>query len=130
MTSAKTDAIDPYEPPTAGEIALRQDTDAALRLLISQRKLYSKGKRFLALRMWGMGVIAIAAPLIAFIWPDAAVAGGAIAGAWLALGRTFFKQVEERHARQGAAVQELFDAYVFKMPNIALRPQTPPLEEI
>jgi hypothetical protein len=119
-----------YTSPSARVIARRQNEQDALRLLFVLRKLYSKSKKFLAFRMWGMGAIAIAAPIIAFIWPGTQVAVGAVAGAWLVLGRIYFIVMEKRYTRQAAAVQELFDVYVFKMPEIAMRPQTPSLEEI
>jgi SMODS-associating 4TM effector domain len=52
----------------------------AYRLLLAQRKLYSKSKKWLTLRWLGMLLIAIAAPVVAVIWPNLAVVAGAIAG--------------------------------------------------
>lgn len=129
-SSAQAQVTGTYTPPTAAAISRRQNRLDALRPLYAQRKLYSKSKRFLSFRMWGMGIIAIAAPIVAFVWPMLAVAVGAVAGAWLALGRAYFIVAEKRYTRQAAAVQELFDTYVFKMPAIAVRPETPSLEEI
>jgi hypothetical protein len=120
----------PYTPPSASEIARRQNEDDALRPLYAQRKLYSKSKRYLAFRRWGMGAIAITAPLIALKWPPASLAVGAVAAGWLAIGRHIFIKLEDRYNRQGAAVQEQFDTYVFDMPEIAVRPELPSLEDI
>jgi hypothetical protein len=131
MTSASQQPSPPtYTPPSSTEIARRQDEPDALRPLYVQRKLYSKSKWFLALRMWGMGIIAIGAPVVAFKWPGTAVTVGAIAGGWLALGRLLFIKAEEHYTRQAAAVQEQFDTYTFDMPEIAVRPSLPTLEAI
>src|SRR6185312_13826283 len=85
-----------YTPPNSAEIARGQNEEDPLRLLLAQRLLYSKAKRWMALRLWGMGFIAIAAPVVALIWPSLSVAVGAIAGAWIFVGRTVFI-VLERH---------------------------------
>lgn len=131
MTSASQQPTPPsYTPPSAAEIARRQDEDDALRPLYAQRKLYSTSKRYLAFRRWGMGIIAILAPVIALRWPPASLAVGAVAAGWLTVGRHIFIKLEDRYNRQGAAVQEVFDTYVFDMPEIAVRPELPSLEEI
>lgn len=119
-----------YIPPTAKEIAKRQDENDSLRFLLAQRKLYSKAKKWLSFRLFGMGAIAIAAPIIAFIWPQAAVVVGAVSGAWIFLGRTLFYILEKGLSAKAAAVQEMFDIRVFKMPHLADRTPVSTLEEI
>jgi hypothetical protein len=60
-----------YSPPVTGAILLRrQDELDALRLLIAQKRLYSRAKRWVAIRWFGMLVIGLAAPIIAMIWPQ------------------------------------------------------------
>jgi len=119
-----------YTPPNSAEIARGQNEEDPLRLLLAQRLLYSKAKRWMALRLWGMGFIAIAAPVVALIWPSLSVAVGAIAGAWIFVGRTVFIVLERHLTAQAAGVQELFDIKVFQMPHLAARSPMPALEDI
>ncbi len=119
-----------YTPPSAKEIKKRQDENDSLRLLLAQRKLYSKAKQWLSLRLMGMSAIAFLAPIIAFIWPQSAVIVGAVSGAWIFLGRTLFSSLEKGLSSKAAAVQEMFDVRVFKMPHLADRTPSPTLEEI
>jgi hypothetical protein len=119
-----------YSPPTALDIKKGQDEKDALRLLLAQRRLYSKSKRWLLLRLIGIGVIGICAPVIAFVWPETAVAAGSIAGLWIFLSRTVFLATERRMAARAAAIQEQFDVKVFQMPELAARSPMPTLEEI
>jgi hypothetical protein len=119
-----------YVPPSSAEIQGRQNDDDALRLLIAQRRLHSRAKIWQNLRWIGMVLIGLAAPAISVIWPQLAVVMGAIAGAWIFLGRTGLAWLESRLSRKGAAVQEQFDLYVFAMPRIAARSDLPSAEEI
>lgn len=119
-----------YTPPSAADIKTRQDQEGALRLLLAQRRLYSKSKRWLGLRLTGMGAIGIAAPVIALIWPTLAVAIGAVAGVWIFLGRSVFLNLEKQMSARAAAIQELFDIEVFRMPSLSARSPMPTLEDI
>ena len=49
-----------YEPPASATIKERQNEPDALRLLIAQRRLYRKAKRWLGIRWIGMVIIGIA----------------------------------------------------------------------
>lgn len=108
----------------------RQNEDDALRLLIAQRRLYSKAKRWLGLRWFGMLIIGLGAPVISVIWPDLAVVSGAIAGLWLFLGQSVLINAQSAGVTRAAAVQEKFDFYVFAMPTSVDRSTLPSLEEI
>lgn len=119
-----------YEPPTSATIKERQNDPDALRLLIAQRRLYRKAKRWLGLRWIGMVVIGIAAPVVAVAWPTSAVVAGAIAGSWLFIGRTLLLWAQGSMTARAASVQEQFDFYVFQMPDSANRSTLPTLEEI
>lgn len=103
--------------PTAATILERQDSEGALRLLIVQRRLYSRGKRWNYLRVFGIAAVAAAAPVIAGAVPAAALVAGAVAGGWIFLARTIFIGRERRWSRAGAAVQDAFDTDVLALPE-------------
>ena len=119
-----------YEPPASATIKERQNDPDALRLLIAQRRLYRKAKRWLGLRWIGMVIIGIAAPVVAIAWPTSAVVAGAIAGSWLFIGRTLLLWAQGSLTARAASVQEQFDFYVFQMPDSANRSTLPTLEDI
>lgn len=58
-----------YSAPDPAHIAAAQDSTPALRLLIAQRRLYSKAKFWSFLRWIGFSAIGIAAPLVAVLVP-------------------------------------------------------------
>lgn len=119
-----------YTAPAAADIAATQDSQGALRLLIAQRALYAKAKRWTYLRWLGFSVMGIVAPPLAVFFPKAAVVVGAVAGVWIFLSRTIFKAFEGKNAAQGAAVQEDFDRLVFDMPPLATRVPRPTPEDV
>jgi len=108
----------------------RQDEDEALRLLIAQRRLHRRAKRWLGLRLIGMAVIALGAPVVSVIRPDLAVFAGAVAGSWLFLERTIFLYAQTSTLAKAAAIQEQFDFFVYDMPGSVDRSVLPSLEEI
>ncbi|WP_371556392.1 S-4TM family putative pore-forming effector [Streptomyces longwoodensis] len=111
-------------------MAARQNEDDALRLLIAQRRLYSKAKRWLALRWFGMLVIGLGAPVVSVVLPDLAVVSGAVAGLWLFLGQSVLINAQSTMVARAAAVQEQFDFHVFGMPGSVERSTLPAMEEI
>lgn len=117
-------------PPSSGVIAARQNDDDALRLLIAQRRLHSRAKRWQSARWVGLLIIGLAAPVATVVWPKAAVAVGAIAGVWIFLGRTLFSSREAGLMQQAAITQEDFDRYVFGMPRFLERTDGPSLEDV
>ncbi|MDH6242704.1 S-4TM family putative pore-forming effector [Mycobacterium sp. OTB74] len=119
-----------YLPPSSTTIQSRQNDADALRLLIAQRRLYRRAKRWLSLRWVGMVVIGIGAPVASILWPSLAVVSGAVAGLWLFLGRTLLVFVQGTVTTKAASVQEQFDFYVFQMPDNAQRSTLPSLEDI
>jgi len=108
----------------------RQDQDEALRLLIAQRRLYRRAKRWLVLRWFGMVVIGLGAPLVSVARPELAVLAGAVAGVWIFLGRTALAAAQTATGAKAAAVQERFDFFVYAMPESIDRSALPSLEEI
>ncbi|MBT2249030.1 hypothetical protein JHV56_10005 [Arthrobacter sp. BHU FT2] len=120
-----------YAPPAVGAALLhRQDEVDALRFLIAQKRMYSRAKRWLGIRWFGMLVLGLAAPIVAVIWPQSAVIVGSIAGAWIFIGRTLLMYLQKRNTERAAAVQEQFDFYVYGMPQGTTRPKLPSLEDI
>jgi hypothetical protein len=119
-----------YVAPSGNEIAKRQNDDDALRLLLAQRRLYSRAKVWQGIRWIGLLVLGIAAPFVSVLWPSLAVAIGAITGFWLFVGRTALAWGETRTMTKAAAIQEEFDLYVFAMPRMIDRTSLPSLEDI
>lgn len=119
-----------YTPPSSAEMRKRQDEDDALRLLIAQRRLYRRAKRWLHLRWFGMVVVGLGAPIVSVTEPDLAVVAGAVAGLWLFLGRTLFIFAQTSTVAKAAAIQEQFDFFVYGMPGSIDRSVLPSLEKI
>ncbi|WP_167536414.1 S-4TM family putative pore-forming effector [Streptomyces ficellus] len=119
-----------YVPPSSADMQARQNEDDALRLLIAQRRLYSKAKKWLALRWFGMMIIGLGAPVVSVVWPNLAVVSGAIAGLWLFLGQSVLINAQSALVAKAAAVQEQFDFYVFGMRGSVERSPLPSIEEI
>lgn len=118
-----------YVPPPTAAIAKTQDSLAALRLLLAQRRLYSRAKRWTFLRWFGFSVLGVTAPLVAVFASSLAVAVGAAAGLWIFLSRNVFKSCEAAAESKAASIHEDFDLLVFGMPPIATRdPRATPEE--
>lgn len=119
-----------YTPPTSDSIATRQNDDEALRLLLAQRFLYRRAKRWQGARWIGLLILGVAAPFTSILVPGSAVAVGAITGIWLFVGRTFLTAAEVRTMTKAAAVQEELDLYIFQMPETIGRASRPTIEDI
>ena len=119
-----------YRPPTTASMMSGQNGVRALRLLLAQRKLYSRAKRWSFLRWMGFSIIGVAAPILTVIVPKAAVGVGAVAGVWIFLSRTWFSSVEQALAAKAADIQEQFDQLVFGMPEQVTRVPAASMEEI
>jgi hypothetical protein len=119
-----------YQPPSSSAMKARQNETHALRLLIAQRRLYRRAKRWLAVRWIGMIIIGLAAPVVSVIYPSLAVVAGSVAGLWLFLGRTVLVLIQASITSKAAAVQEQLDFHIFGMPRTTARSTLPSLEEI
>ena len=119
-----------YTPPSSASIATLQNDDEALRLLLAQRRLYTRAKRWQGARWIGLLILGVAAPFISILIPGSAVAVGAITGVWLFVGRTFLTAAEVRTMTKAAAVQEELDLYIFQMPGTIERTSRPTIEDI
>jgi hypothetical protein len=110
-----------YTPPPADAIAQAQNDDVNLRLLLVQRRLYSRAKVWSGARGLGVGLVAIGAPIATALSSDVAVAAATTAAVWFTLNRLVFGPIEARSAALGATAQEQFDTAIFGMPRIAVR---------
>jgi hypothetical protein len=124
------DRVPRYRPPATASMIARQDSISALRLLLAQRKLYNRAKRWSFLRWIGFSVIGVAAPILTVILPRAAAVVGAVAGIWIFLSRTWFSSAEQARAAKAAHVQEQFDQFVFAMPDRIRRTPAATIEEV
>lgn len=111
-------------------MATRQNSDEALRLLLAQRRLHSRAKRWQNLRWIGLLILGVAAPFISVLVPGSAVVVGAVTGLWLFVGRTVLAWFETRTMTRAAAIQEALDLYIFEMPATVKRTSMPSLEDI
>jgi len=110
---------------------IKNQNDAqALRLLLAQRRLYTRAKWWSFLRWIGFSVIGVSAPILTAVVPQAAVIVGAIAGVWIFLSRTWFSSVEQNVAAKAAEIQERFDQRVFGMPELVTRVPSASIEEV
>lgn len=67
------------------------------------------------LRTWGNVLLALTAPLFAVFLPAGASTRGAIAAAWLVLGKTVLKGLEASATLRAANIQELYDTKLFHL---------------
>lgn len=108
---------------TGSDILRRQDQLQALEWLLAQRRMYSRAKRWNYVRVFGISIIALGAPIMTIVIPHSAEIVGAVAGGWIFLARTIFLARERRWARPAASVQDAFDVFVFGLPaNPAVAP--------
>lgn len=107
-----------YTPPSAPEIASAQNEDEALRILLAQRRLYSRAKVWSAVRGLGIGVVAIGSPIIAALYPTLEVLLASVAAGWFVLNRLAFSRLERHYVERAATAQQQFDTSIFHMPSI------------
>ena len=119
-----------YSPPTSASIQHRQNTPRALGLLIAQRRLYGRAKRWQAVRWGGLLGLGVGAPFVSLLAPSLAIAAGAVTGVWLFVGRTVLAWLETRTMVKAACVQEEADHYLFGMPETITRAERPSPEDI
>lgn len=119
-----------YTPPTSASIGKRQNDDEALRLLLAQRRLYTRAKRWQGVRWIGLLVLGVAAPFVSILAPALAVYVGAVTGVWLFIGRTLLASAEARIMTRAAGIQEDLDLYIFGMPHSIERTSKPSIEEM
>lgn len=125
-----SESLSDYSPPTSAEMLERQNEKKALKLLIAQRRLYSRAKRWLSLRWIGIIILGIAAPFVTVFWPNLAIYVTAISGVWVALAGSVLPFLQKNLTLKAAAVQERFDFHVYGMPESTQRSALPSWEDI
>jgi hypothetical protein len=101
------------EAPHRAPISERQNTEHSVQLLRADSRYYLLAKRVHAVRMAGMLVLALLAPVLLFRFSSWADAVAAIAGAWVLAGRTGLSWLEDRWIAKAVTIQEQFDVEVF-----------------
>src|SRR5664280_785514 len=91
----------------------RQNSESSLELLRADSRFYLRAKRLHALRVAGTLVLALLAPVLLFWKPGWADFVGALAGAWVLVGRTVLSWFEDRSVVKAVTIQEQFDVEVF-----------------
>jgi hypothetical protein len=93
-----------------------QNSSTSLRLLASQRHLYTQAKHLQRWRVIGtIGLVAIA-PLIYYLIPNSRAILAGVGGMWLLISRVVLEGIEAKKIKQAAKIQEQFDVELFKLP--------------
>jgi hypothetical protein len=118
--------------PSAAEgnqIAERQRSAEAVRLMRAYRHAYATAKHWHAARLAGTVLIALAAPVVILFAPWLEHPLGAIGGGWALAARLVLRPAQERSTRFAVAVQELYDQRVLGL-QVAGPPPPPAYEQI
>ncbi|MFJ8138319.1 S-4TM family putative pore-forming effector [Streptomyces sp. NPDC096013] len=105
----------PVPPGASARIKERQDQPEHLNRLLAYSHLYKTAMWWRRLRTWGNVLLALTAPLFAVFLPAGASTRGAIAAAWLVLGKTVLKGLEASATLRAANIQELYDTKLFHL---------------
>ncbi len=121
----------PVPPGASARIKERQDQPEHLNRLLAYSHLYNTAIRWRRIRTWGNVLMALSAPIFAVFLSSGASTRGAIAAAWLVLGRTVLNSLEQSYSLQGANIQELYDTKLFHLPwNQALVGRQPVPDDV
>ena len=113
------------------KISERQNSDESMELLRAYTWFYLRAKHWHAARLAGTLVLALLVPVIVFWKPAWGGILGALAGAWVLVGRTVLMWVEDRSVRLAVTIQEQFDSELFGLEwNTNLAGQQAALEDI
>ena len=99
--------------PAHPSISEQQNSIESMGLLRGDTYFYVRAKRLHALRVAGTLVLALLAPVILFWKPGWGDVVGALAGAWVLVGRTVLSWFEDRSVKKAVTIQEQFDVEVF-----------------
>jgi hypothetical protein len=93
--------------------------------------MYSRAKQWNYIRVFGIGIIALVAPIITVVVSGSAEIVGAVAGGWIFLARTIFLARERKWVHPAANIQDAFDVFVFTIPsNPAVAPEPEHIADI
>lgn len=97
-------------------IALEQNSDDNIQLLVAQVRLYTEAKRIQLLRLFCAALLAVLAPIIAVVKPDATVFMAVAGGIWTLVTYLPLRGAQREKVRQAATIQEQFDTHLFHLP--------------
>lgn len=106
----------PAAPRAPNHIATRQNTERSLDLIAAYSRRYKTAARWRRLRVLGTYSLALLTPLLGLLWPGRAALIGALAAAWLVIGRTVFSYIEQTYSARAADIQEILDTELFGLP--------------
>lgn len=86
-----------------------------MELLRADTRFYLRAKRLHALRIAGTLILALLAPVLIFWIPSWGDFVGALAGAWVLIGRTVLSWLEDRAVFKAVTIQEQFDVELFDL---------------
>lgn len=106
----------PAGPRPANRIAERQNETWALDLIAAFSRRYRTAAHWRRLRVIGTYALALLTPLLGLLWPGQAALIGALAAAWLVIGRTALTYIEQSYITRAADIQEALDTRLFGLP--------------
>lgn len=101
--------------PMHQAISERQNSTQSMELLRAFTWFYLRAKRWHAYKVIGMLLFALASPLVLFWIPSMSQWIGALAGAWVLVGRTLLTWLNEEDVNKAAKIQEQFDVELFDL---------------
>ncbi|GHJ35478.1 S-4TM family putative pore-forming effector [Streptomyces sp. TS71-3] len=97
-------------------ISERQNQHEMLVYRAAARQAYDLRDRIRAVRTFATVALAVAAPVLAAVWPGGSSALSVIAALWLLAGRTFLTSWHQQQHLRGLRAQELLDTVLFRLP--------------
>ncbi|CAL9672409.1 S-4TM family putative pore-forming effector [Streptomyces griseomycini] len=109
MTTSRPEGVDT-------PIEARQNEPEFLAMRSAGRRANDRADRIRALRATGTIGLALAAPLLMIVWPDASTALAVAAALWIVAGRTVLDAWYQKQNLRAARAQELYDTGLFRLP--------------
>ncbi|MFI6209174.1 S-4TM family putative pore-forming effector [Streptomyces sp. NPDC051041] len=105
-------------PPEGGDtpIKTRQNEPEFLAMRSAARRANDRAGRIRAIRATGTIGLAVTAPLLVIVWPDASTALAVMAALWIVIGRTVLDTWYQKQSLRAARAQELYDTSLFRLP--------------
>lgn len=97
-------------------INTRQHEHKQLDLMLAQRRLYSKAKRYVAARGTVALLFAIIGPILTNYHPDLVGYIGLVSLIYILTDTIFFERLESSTKLKATKIRELFDVYVLELP--------------
>jgi SMODS-associating 4TM effector domain len=101
--------------PSMKAVGLAQNQEGNVRRQAAARRYYADAKLLHFLGTTISALLALAVPLVFWLWPGGGVGLGALAGAWIFISRLVLVPLRDRRQLQGALAQEMFDRDVLAL---------------